>query len=107
VLRATWTLHIGARSPRGLGLGLNPELGRQSYMEEYDKIKALLKGAVNGVSDRGEGGGTGTGAAPIVARISARSARSPSESSPSRSASRARVRREAGRTTAWQAPLED
>jgi cell division protein FtsZ len=64
------TLHIGAEVTRGLGSGSNPELGRQSAMEEYDKIKALLKGADMVFVTAGAGGGTGTGAAPIVARIS-------------------------------------
>jgi len=38
-------------------------------MEEYDKIKALLKGSDMIFVTAGSGGGTGTGAAPIVARI--------------------------------------
>ena len=38
-------------------------------MEEYDKIKALLKGSDMVFITAGAGGGTGTGAAPIVARI--------------------------------------
>ena len=63
------TLHIGAEVTRGLGSGSNPELGRQAAMEEYDKIKALLKGADMVFVTAGAGGGTGTGAAPIVARI--------------------------------------
>jgi cell division protein FtsZ len=63
------TLHIGAGVTRGLGSGSNPELGRQAAMEEYDKIKALLKGADMVFITAGAGGGTGTGAAPIVARI--------------------------------------
>jgi cell division protein FtsZ len=63
------TLHIGAALTRGLGSGSDPELGRQSAMEEYDKIKALLKGSDMVFITAGSGGGTGTGAAPIVARI--------------------------------------
>ena len=63
------TLHIGANVTRGLGSGSNPELGRQAAMEEYDKIKALLKGSDMIFITAGEGGGTGTGAAPVVARI--------------------------------------
>jgi cell division protein FtsZ len=39
-------------------------------MEEYDKIKALLKGSDMIFIAAGAGGGTGTGAGPIVARIS-------------------------------------
>jgi cell division protein FtsZ len=64
------TLHIGSELTRGLGSGSNPELGRQSAMEEHDKIKALLKGSDMVFITAGSGGGTGTGAAPIVARIS-------------------------------------
>ncbi|HEU0318434.1 MAG TPA: cell division protein FtsZ, partial [Solirubrobacteraceae bacterium] len=39
------TLHIGAQITRGLGSGANTDLGRRSAMEEYDRIKALLKGS--------------------------------------------------------------
>ncbi|WP_306432708.1 cell division protein FtsZ, partial [Staphylococcus haemolyticus] len=53
----------------GLGSGSNPDLGRASAMDEYDKIKALLKGSDMVFITAGAGGGTGTGAAPIVARI--------------------------------------
>jgi cell division protein FtsZ len=63
------TLHIGAGVTRGLGSGSNPELGKLAATEEYDKIKALLKGADMVFVTAGAGGGTGTGAAPIVARI--------------------------------------
>jgi cell division protein FtsZ len=63
------TLHIGAGVTRGLGSGSNPDLGRQAAMEEYDKIKALLKGADMVFVAAGAGGGTGTGAGPVVARI--------------------------------------
>jgi cell division protein FtsZ len=63
------TLHIGAEITRGLGSGSNPDLGRQAAMDEYDRIKALLKGSDMVFITAGAGGGTGTGAAPIVARI--------------------------------------
>ena len=63
------TLHIGSSLTRGLGSGSNPELGRAAAMEEYDRIKALLKGSDMIFIAAGAGGGTGTGAAPIVARI--------------------------------------
>jgi len=38
-------------------------------MEDYDRVKALLKGSDMIFIAAGAGGGTGTGAAPIVARI--------------------------------------
>jgi cell division protein FtsZ len=63
------TLHIGPQVTRGLGAGSDPDLGRQAAMEEYDRIKALLKGSDMTFIAAGAGGGTGTGAAPIVARI--------------------------------------
>jgi cell division protein FtsZ len=63
------TLHIGAKLTRGLGSGSNPELGRGAAMEEYDRIKAMLKGSDMIFITAGAGGGTGTGAAPVIARI--------------------------------------
>ncbi len=66
---ADQTLHIGDRITRGLGSGSNPELGRQSAKEEYDRIKAMLRGSDMVFIAAGAGGGTGTGAAPIVAQI--------------------------------------
>jgi cell division protein FtsZ len=63
------TLHIGGAITRGLGAGSNPDYGRTAAMDEYDRIKALLKGSDMIFITAGAGGGTGTGAAPIVARI--------------------------------------
>lgn len=53
----------------GLGAGANPEVGRQSALEEKDRIAELLEGADMVFVTAGMGGGTGTGAAPIVAEI--------------------------------------
>jgi cell division protein FtsZ len=63
------TLQIGADITRGLGSGSDPERGRSAAMEDYDRIKSLLKGSDMIFITAGEGGGTGTGAAPVVARI--------------------------------------
>jgi cell division protein FtsZ len=63
------TIHIGAKVTRGLGSGADAELGRLSAMEEYDRVKSLLKGSDMVFITAGEGGGTGTGAAPVIARI--------------------------------------
>ncbi len=63
------TLHIGSDITRGLGSGSNPDLGRQAAMDDYDKIKAALRGSDMIFITAGSGGGTGTGAAPVVARI--------------------------------------
>ena len=66
---ADLTLHIGGELTRGLGAGSDPNVGRQAAMEDYDRMKALLKGSDMIFIAAGSGGGTGTGAAPIVARI--------------------------------------
>jgi cell division protein FtsZ len=64
------TLHIGAELTRGLGSGSDANIGRAAAMEDFDRVKALLKGSDMIFITAGAGGGTGTGAAPIVARIS-------------------------------------
>jgi cell division protein FtsZ len=66
---AATTLHIGAEVTRGLGSGSDAAVGRESAIEGYDEIKALLKGSDMVFITAGEGGGTGTGAAPVVAEI--------------------------------------
>ncbi|HZI90544.1 MAG TPA: cell division protein FtsZ [Thermoleophilaceae bacterium] len=63
-------VRIGSSATHGLGSGADPQLGRQAAIEQYDELKALLKGADMIFIAAGEGGGTGTGAAPVVARIS-------------------------------------
>jgi len=63
------TLQLGADITRGLGSGSDPDRGRSAAMEDYDRVKALLKGSDMVFITAGEGGGTGTGAAPVVARI--------------------------------------
>jgi cell division protein FtsZ len=67
---ADLTLHIGAELTKGLGSGSDANVGRQAAMEDYDRLKALLKGSDMIFITAGAGGGTGTGAAPILARIS-------------------------------------
>ena len=63
------TLQIGADITRGLGSGSDPDRGRAAAMEDFDRIKSLLKGSDMVFITAGEGGGTGTGAAPVVARV--------------------------------------
>ena len=66
---ADQTLHIGDAVTRGLGSGSDPDLGRRAAREEYDRIKAMLRGSDMVFIAAGAGGGTGTGAAPVVAQI--------------------------------------
>lgn len=67
--KATKKLHIGKSITRGLGAGMNPELGRQSAEESQNEIRDALKDADMVFVTCGLGGGTGTGASPIVAEI--------------------------------------
>jgi cell division protein FtsZ len=66
---ADTTLHIGDSVTRGLGSGSDPDKGRAAAREEYDRIKAMLRGSDMVFIAAGAGGGTGTGAAPVVAQI--------------------------------------
>ncbi|QQS20844.1 MAG: cell division protein FtsZ [Candidatus Moraniibacteriota bacterium] len=65
--RASEKIHIGKNLTKGLGAGMNPEIGRQASEENRDEIQEVLKGADMVFVTCGLGGGTGTGAAPIVA----------------------------------------
>lgn len=62
-------LHIGRTVTRGLGAGMNPELGTKSAEESSSEIREALKGADMVFITCGLGGGTGTGASPVVAEI--------------------------------------
>ncbi len=67
--KANKKLHIGKAITRGLGAGMNPELGKQSAEESQNDIRDNLKETDMVFVTCGLGGGTGTGAAPIVAEI--------------------------------------
>lgn len=60
-------IHIGKNLTKGLGTGMNPELGSQAAEETRSEIIEALKGADLVFLTAGFGGGTGTGATPIVA----------------------------------------
>ncbi|MDP1833317.1 MAG: cell division protein FtsZ [Candidatus Moranbacteria bacterium] len=67
--KATEKVHIGKNLTKGLGAGMNPDIGRQAAEETRDEIQDVLKGADMVFVTCGLGGGTGSGAAPIVAEI--------------------------------------
>ena len=64
---ATEKVHIGKNLTKGLGAGMNPEVGRQAAEENRDEIQEVLKGSHMVFVGCGLGGGTGSGASPIVA----------------------------------------
>src|SRR3990172_6746605 len=65
--KAGTKIHIGKNLTKGLGAGMNPEIGKQAAEENNDEIQDALKGSDMVFVTCGLGGGTGTGAAPIVA----------------------------------------
>ncbi len=60
-------LYIGKGLTKGLGTGMNPDLGRQAAEENRSEISEVVKGADLVFLAAGLGGGTGTGATPVVA----------------------------------------
>lgn len=62
-------LHIGRTTTRGLGAGMDPDLGLKSAEENEQDIMSHLEGSDMVFITCGLGGGTGTGAAPIIADI--------------------------------------
>ncbi len=66
---APTTLQIGMDITKGLGAGARPEVGRESALEDRDRIAEMIEGADMLFITAGMGGGTGTGAAPIIAEV--------------------------------------
>ncbi|MGF1680685.1 cell division protein FtsZ [Photobacterium minamisatsumaniensis] len=62
-------IQIGGDITKGLGAGANPQVGRDSALEDREAIKAELQGSDMIFIAAGMGGGTGTGAAPIIAEV--------------------------------------
>lgn len=68
--KARTKIHIGKNLTKGLGAGMNPDLGRQAAEENRDEIHEALKGADMVFLTCGLGGGTGSGAGPVIAEVS-------------------------------------
>ena len=62
-------IHIGKNLTKGLGSGMDPEVGKRSAEETREEIQDVIKGADMVFIAGGMGGGTCTGAAPVVASI--------------------------------------
>lgn len=67
--KAKKKIHIGKTLTRGLGTGMNPDMGKQAAEETREEIQEALKGSDMVFVTCGMGGGTGTGAAPVVAKL--------------------------------------
>jgi cell division protein FtsZ len=66
---ASKKIHIGKNLTKGLGTGMNPELGKRAAEETKEEIQEALKGADMVFIAYGAGGGTGSGCSPIISRI--------------------------------------
>jgi len=62
-------VQLGASLTEGMGAGAQPEVGKNSAIENIDDIKAMLGSTTKMLFiTAGMGGGTGTGASPIIAK---------------------------------------
>ncbi|OGY94215.1 MAG: cell division protein FtsZ [Candidatus Komeilibacteria bacterium RIFOXYC1_FULL_37_11] len=62
-------IHIGKTTTKGLGAGMDPDLGLKSAEENEQDIMEHIAGADMVFITCGLGGGTGTGAAPLIADL--------------------------------------
>lgn len=67
--KASKKIHIGKTITRGLGAGMNPELGKRAAEEGQNEIRDVLKDVDMVFITCGLGGGTGTGGSPVIAEI--------------------------------------
>lgn len=66
---ATKKIHIGKTTTRGLGAGMDPELGRIAAEEDQEELEEVVNDADMVFITCGLGGGTGTGGSPIIAEM--------------------------------------
>jgi len=71
--RAHTKIRIGRSLTKGLGTGMNPEIGKQAAEEQRDEIEEAVMGANMIFVTCGLGGGCGSGASPVVAEIAKKS----------------------------------
>jgi len=67
--KAPIKIQLGKQLTKGLGAGMDPEVGKAAAEESFDELKKALEGADLVFISAGMGGGTGTGAAPVIAKI--------------------------------------
>jgi len=65
---ASKKIHLGKNLTKGLGAGMDPDVGRRSAEETKEEIQDVVKGADIVFIACGMGGGTATGAAPVIAK---------------------------------------
>ena len=67
--KALFRLQVGEKLTKGLGVGGDPDKGREAALESCDSLKLLVDDTDLLFITAGMGGGTGTGVAPELARI--------------------------------------
>jgi len=67
--KAQTKIHIGRTITKGLGAGMDPELGKMAAEESQNDLRDALKGADMVFVTCGLGGGTGSGSSPVVAEL--------------------------------------
>lgn len=70
--RAHTRIRIGREITKGLGTGMNPEVGKQAAEEQKEEIEKALAGADMAFITCGLGGGCGSGGSVVVAEIAKR-----------------------------------
>ena len=68
-VRAHQKIRIGKESTKGLGAGMNPELGKRAALESKEELESALHGADMVFLAAGLGGGTGGGAIVPIAEM--------------------------------------
>ena len=67
--KAHQKVRIGKKLTKGLGTGMNPEIGRKAAEEQREDITEVLRGADMIFITCGLGGGCGSGASPVVVDV--------------------------------------
>ena len=67
--KAQHKIHIGKVLTKGMGAGMNPEIGRKAAEENKEEITQSLRNSDMVFLTCGLGGGTGSGASPIIAEL--------------------------------------
>ena len=67
--KAKKKIHIGKNITKGLGAGMDPELGKRAAEETKTELQDVLRGADMVFLSCGLGGGTGTGGSSVIARL--------------------------------------
>jgi len=67
--KADKKIDIGSALTRGLGAGMDPDIGKKAAEESISQIEEAMNGADLIFITCGLGGGTGSGAAPVVAEL--------------------------------------